>query len=160
MVQENILKGRIAEAIVKCMMQDLGFKVIPYGYENTCPEIANPNNVIDGDIKQIIRQTPDFIIIDKNNKAHFLDVKFRADGCFKKNKDYPYPMAHVILLTGDGYIGVEQYGKLNDEAKLNGDYISNDFNILPNYILFKDATKGIVSEYIALLRKYMGNTKN
>ena len=32
--------------------------VIPYGYENTCPEIANPNNVIDGDIKQIIRQTP------------------------------------------------------------------------------------------------------
>ena len=69
MTQEDMIKGRIAEAIVKCMFEDLGFEVIPYGYEHTCPTIAKKDRLIKGDVKNIIRKAPDFIIIDKEGNV-------------------------------------------------------------------------------------------
>ena len=84
MVQENMTKGRIAEAIVKCMFEDLNFEVIPYGYEHTCPTIAKKDRLIKGDVKNHIRKSPDFIIVDKECNANFIEVKFRANGEYKK----------------------------------------------------------------------------
>src|SRR3989344_7606484 len=111
MVQEEIIKGRIAEAIVRCMFEDLGFEVISYGYEHTCPTLAKKERLIKGDVKNHIRKAPDFIIVDKDDNAHFVEVKFRADGKFQKETDYPYRDCYIILLSKN-YIGIEQYKNL------------------------------------------------
>lgn len=158
MVQEDMIKGRIAEAIVKCLFEDLGFEVIPYGYEHTCPTLAKKERLIKGDVKNHIRKAPDFIIVDKEANASFVEVKYRADGVYKKETDYPYQDCYIILLTKK-YIGIEQYKELDDEAKLTGanfmNIVSGSFKSLTSSSLFKDCDKEIVLAYRDLLIKYM-----
>lgn len=158
MVQEDIVKGRIAESIVRCMFEDLGFEVIPYGYEHTCPTIAKQGRLIKGDVKNQIRKAPDFIIVDKNGEASFIEVKYRADGTYKKETDYPYRDCYIILLT-KSYIGIEQYKNLDDEATLTGtnftQIINGSFKGLQGVTLLENCDKDIVLAYRELLMKYM-----
>jgi len=158
MAQEDMIKGRIAEAIVKCMFEDLGFEVIPYGYEHTCPTLAKKEHLIQGDVKNHIRKAPDFIIVDKNNEANFIEVKFRADGKFRKETDYPYRDCYIILLT-KSHIGVEQYKNLDDETTLTGANFTNimngSFKSFQEVPLFKKFDKEIILSYRELLMKYM-----
>ena len=158
-----MIKGRIAEAIVKCMFEDLGFEVIPYGYEHTCPTIAKKEDLIKGDVKNHIRNAPDFIIVDDNGEANFIEVKYRADGVYKRQTDYPYRDCYIILLTKE-YIGIEQYKNLNDEATLTGDNFDSfkrdeatagSFKSLMDVPLFKHLDKDTVLDYRKLLMKYM-----
>jgi hypothetical protein len=165
MTQETIIKGRIAEAIVRCMFEDLGFEVIPYGYEHTCPTIARRGNLIRGDVQNHIRKAPDFIIVNKDAEANFVEVKFRADGKYKKEMDYPYQDCYFILLSRK-YIGIEQWKNLKEEeCELKGDNFTslqgckNNFKGFTNIPLFynmDEKSKEIVLEYRKLLIKYMG----
>jgi hypothetical protein len=166
-IQEDMVKGRIAEDFVKCMFEDLGFEVIPYGYEHTCPTIANPKSLIKGEVSELIRKTPDFIIVDKNKNATFIEVKFRGDGIFKKELDYPYNDAYIILLTRD-YIGIEKYKNLDPETKLDGKVFAamknnlqknfkGSFKSFKDVPLFKDCNFETVKKYRLLLIKYMNN---
>ena len=46
---------------------------------------------------------PDLVVF-KDDRAHFIEVKFRASGCFKladidKNGDYPYKNALIALVS-------------------------------------------------------------
>ena len=158
MVQEDIIKGRIAESIVKCMFEDLGFEVIPYGYEHTCPTLAKKERVIQGDVKNHIRKAPDFIIVDKKGNANFIEVKFRTDGKYKKETDYPYRDCYIILLTKN-HIGIEQYKNLNDEATLTGTNFMNtmegSFKGINDIALFEKCDKKIILAYRNLLIRYM-----
>lgn len=164
MVKEDMIKGRIAEAIVKCMFEDLGFEVIPYGYEHTCPTIAKSERLITGDVKNHIRKAPDFIVVDKKGEANFVEVKFRGDGVYKKETDYPYRDCYIILLT-KRYIGIEQYKNLKDETEMDGNNFSGihkggsfkslmDVPLLKN---LKDKDKQIILDYRNLLINYMDN---
>jgi hypothetical protein len=160
MVQEEMIKGRIAEAIVRCMFEDLGFEVIPYGYEHTCPTIAKKDRLIKGDVRNQIRKAPDFIIVDKDGNANFIEVKYRADGIFKKETDYPYRECYIILLTKE-YIGIEQYKNLDDETTLTSanfmNIISGSFKSITDSPIIKEQNKNIVLAYRDLLKKYMGD---
>lgn len=162
-----MIKGRIAEAIVKCMFEDLGFEVIPYGYEHTCPTIAKKDRLIKGDVKNQIRKAPDFIIVDKENEANFIEVKFSADGVYRKPSDYPFRECYIILLTPK-YIGIEQYKNLDDETTMDGKNFSA-IHMNKNGASFKSLmdvpllsglskeSKEIVLAYRKLLMKYMSN---
>lgn len=160
MVQEDMIKGRIAEAIVKCMFEDLGFEVIPYGYEHTTPTIARKDRLIKGDVKNHIRKAPDFIVVDKEGEANFVEVKFRTDGVYKKETDYPYRECYIILLTKT-HIGIEQYKNLDDETTMtSSDFqplVNNDgkFKSLVKIQLLANKDKDIVLAYRELLMKYM-----
>lgn len=158
MAQEEMIKGRIAEAIVRCMFEDLGFEVIPYGYEHTCPTIAKRDRLIKGDVKNQIRKAPDFIIVDRQGEANFIEVKYRADGTFKKETDYPYRECFIILLTKQ-YIGIEQYKNLDDETTLTGAnfgiIIPGSFKSLTDSHVFKEHNREVILEYRDLLMKYM-----
>ena len=157
-----MIKGRIAESITKCMFEDLGFEVIPYGYEHTCPTIAKKDRLIKGDVKNQIRKSPDFIIVDKDGDANFIEVKFRTNGEYKKETDYPYRECYIILLSKD-YIGIEQYKNLDDETTMTSkdfDPIykstsSGNFKSLLDVPLFNKLDKKIILAYRDLLRKYM-----
>src|SRR3989344_1360766 len=98
-IQENMVKGKIAEVLVSSMFEDLGFEVVHYGYEHTVPSIANKNSTVKGRVCEMIRRTPDFIIVDKVKNAYFIEVKYRADGEFEKPADYLFPEAFFILLS-------------------------------------------------------------
>jgi hypothetical protein len=158
MAQEEIIKGRIAETIVRCLFEDLGFEVIPYGYENTCPTIAKRGDLIKGDVKNLIRKSPDFIVVDKDKNANFIEVKYRSDGSYRKETDYPFRDCYIIVLTKE-YIGIEQYKNLDDETTLTSanfcSKISGSFKSLKDIDIFNKCDGKIVAEYRRILMKYM-----
>jgi hypothetical protein len=163
-IQEEMVKGRIAESIVRCMFEDLGFEVVPYGYEHTCPTLARETRKgkqLKGDSSSIIKKAPDFIVIDNNGNASFVEVKYRNNGIFKREADYPYRDCYIILLT-DKYMGIEQYKNLQDEARLDGNNFTNviegSFKSLMDTPLFAEMgkeDKEVILKYRELLVRYM-----
>lgn len=99
----NLIKGRIAETLVEQLFLSLGFQVFKYGMENTIPGIMELLKGVKDDVAMEIRRMPDLVVY-KDGKAHFIEVKFRASGSFQlqdidKNKDYPYQNALIVLVS-------------------------------------------------------------
>lgn len=99
----GVIKGRIAETIAEELFRSLGFQVFSYGMENSIPGISDLLRGVRGDVEKNIRQMPDFVVF-KDNKAHFIEVKFRASGELKltdieKYGDYPFENALFVLIT-------------------------------------------------------------
>lgn len=108
--QENpwvsgVIKGRIAETIVEELFRSLEFQVFSYGMENSIPGIMDLLKGVRGDVSKNIRQMPDFVVF-KDKEAHFIEVKFRANGILKLSDiekpqygDYPFENALFVLVT-------------------------------------------------------------
>jgi hypothetical protein len=99
----GVIKGRIAETIVEQLFRSLKFQVFSYGMENSIPGIVDLLKKVRGDVSKNIRQMPDFVVF-KDQKAHFIEVKFRASGELKisdleKYGPYPFENALVVLVT-------------------------------------------------------------
>jgi hypothetical protein len=99
----NLIKGRIAETLVEQLFLSLGFQVFKYGMENTIPGIMDLLKGVKDEVAMEIRRMPDLVVY-KDGKAHFIEVKFRASGTFQlkdidKNKDYPYQNALILLVS-------------------------------------------------------------
>ncbi len=99
----GVIKGRIAETIVEELFRSLGFQVFNYGMENSIPGIKDLLKGVRGDVSKNIRQMPDFVVF-KDNQAHFIEVKYRANGELKlsdieKYGDYPFENALFVLVT-------------------------------------------------------------
>lgn len=76
----NLIKGRIAETIFEQMFKATGkYTVLPLGYENTMPELAQYQHYIH--IKKVLdnlRSTPDFALINEDKTDVMLvEVKYR-----------------------------------------------------------------------------------
>ncbi|MCC9168639.1 hypothetical protein [Pontibacter harenae] len=99
----NLIKGRIAETLVEQLFLSLGFQVFKYGMENTIPGIMDLLKGVRDEVAMEIRRMPDLVVY-KDGKAHFIEVKFRASGSFQlrdidKNQDYPYQNALIVLVS-------------------------------------------------------------
>lgn len=99
----NLIKGKIAETLVEQLFLTLGFQVFKYGMENTIPGIMDLLKGVRDEVAMEIRRMPDLVVY-KDGKAHFIEVKFRASGTFQlkdidKNKDYPYQNALILLVS-------------------------------------------------------------
>jgi hypothetical protein len=86
----NMLKGRIAEAIVEEMLKEAGFRVYRFGYESIIQNLTQ----IDTELKETkigrkIKSMPDFIVI-KDGFAEFVEVKFRSGQPDPKSWDCKY----------------------------------------------------------------------
>lgn len=79
MEPENMLKGRMAESLVEELFKLCGYKVYRFGYEAILQNLTqiDASFDVDDDVAQRIRAIPDFIVIDKNKKPIFIEVKFR-----------------------------------------------------------------------------------
>jgi hypothetical protein len=98
---ENMIKGRIAEALIEELFLALKYNVFRYGMENTVPGIMELLKGVRGDVANDIRRMPDFVI-QKGNDVYFVEVKFRADESFSikdLHKNYPYENAYFILVS-------------------------------------------------------------
>lgn len=98
----NMIKGRIAEALIEQLFIKLNFKVYRYGMENTIPGIMELLRGVRSDVATTIKRMPDFVIQDKNNDAYFIEVKFRATEEFSIKdipEDYPFENAFFIVVS-------------------------------------------------------------
>ncbi|MHA6246901.1 hypothetical protein ACXYMU_03115 [Pontibacter sp. CAU 1760] len=118
----NLIKGRIAETLVEQLFLSLGFQVFKYGMENTIPGIMDLLKGVKDEVAMEIRRMPDLVVY-KDGKAHFIEVKFRASGTFQlkdidKNKDYPYQNA-LIVLVSKKHIKCISYSELVDGKEIS-----------------------------------------
>lgn len=100
---ENSIKGRVAETIIQELFLAHDFNVFHYGMERSVPGIAQLTRKTDGDVKKRIQTMPDFVVQDpRNNRLHFVEVKYRANGTFDITEikgDYPWPHAFFIIVS-------------------------------------------------------------
>lgn len=99
----NLIKGRIAETIIEELFLSLGFQVFKYGMENTIPGIMELLKGVKDEVAMEIKRMPDLVVY-KDGRANFIEVKFRASESFKlkdidKNDDYPYQNALIVVVS-------------------------------------------------------------
>jgi hypothetical protein len=99
----NSIKGRVAETIIQELFLAHGFNVFHYGMERSIPGIAQLTRKTNGPVRDKIRSMPDFVVQDpRNNRLHFVEVKYRASGQFSIDDikgDYPWPHAFFIVVS-------------------------------------------------------------
>lgn len=77
----NFIKGKIAEDIFELMFREgSDFTVVPFGYENSFPEIAQyESHVALKSVIQTLKRMPDFALISSDKKEVFIvEVKYRS----------------------------------------------------------------------------------
>ncbi len=77
----NLVKGKIAETIFYLLFAEAGeFTLTPFGYEHTIPALAQYHREVQiQPVLDIIRKTPDFILISQDKReVFFVEVKNRA----------------------------------------------------------------------------------
>ncbi len=102
----NMIKGRIAEALIEELFLYSGYNVFRYGMENTVPGIMKLLRGVRGDVAMNIRNMPDLVIQNpKTNEVFFVEVKFRKDEVFsikelhQEHQDYPFKNAYFIIVS-------------------------------------------------------------
>lgn len=77
---ESMLKGRIAETLVEELLRQSGNIVYRFGYEAIVQNLVQLEESFDrnSEVGERIRVMPDFIVIDKDGKPVFVEVKFRC----------------------------------------------------------------------------------
>ncbi len=80
---ENLLKGRMAEALVEELLKSKrsGNKVYRFGYESVLQNLTQVECAFDREteIGQQIKSIPDFLVLNQTGKPFFVEVKFRSD---------------------------------------------------------------------------------
>lgn len=103
----NVVKGRVAEALVEELFLHVGFEVYRFGMENTVPEIRGKLGVSTGSIKTLIQRMPDFLVRSPGGELMLVEVKYRSDGRLDAERagvgqDYPYDEALFVLVSPGG----------------------------------------------------------
>lgn len=140
--------GRKAEKLIKEMMEELGFVVVPFGYEYLLPQFANKYKLLKGRAGEMVRGQPDFLIVDrKTNYAYFIEVKYRTGGELDERHLAEYPEAWVILVE-PGFISIAEVSYIFDSKK--EDCFVNLTKIGP----FKNKDKKIILKYVRKTKDY------
>ena len=99
----KLIKGRIAETIIQDIFVCSGYKVYPFGMENTVPTIAYSLGDLRTESSTYVRCMPDYLVqCPEEDNVFFLEVKFRSDGYFTFEdlpRDYPYKNVYFIVVS-------------------------------------------------------------
>jgi hypothetical protein len=139
----NIIKGRIAEAIIEELLKASGNKVYRFGYESTLQNLVQSPSEFDRQTKngQRVSSMPDFIVINAEGSPFFVEVKFRSDPynlkgySLKKIKKFWY--AKVVLVTIEKpYFRVARPHTFSDAKCLFEPLESDrDLNVVRDYVM-------------------------
>lgn len=105
MTPENMIKGRIAEAMIEELLRRCGNAVYRFGYESILQNLVQNNAQFDRTTKngRQIRSTPDFVVVNPEGESFFVEVKFRSEPYWLKEKDLSHTReywdAKVIIVT-------------------------------------------------------------
>ncbi|HSE90551.1 MAG TPA: hypothetical protein VLJ79_30360 [Candidatus Binatia bacterium] len=77
----NLIKGRIAEALVEELLRTCGNNVYRFGYESLLQNLVQFNSKFDRETKngQQVRSIPDFVVVNGRGRPTFVEAKFRWD---------------------------------------------------------------------------------
>lgn len=109
---EQLIKGKIAELLFSQMFRNgKKFTIIPFGYENTFPEIAQYLYMADDkEIFETIRNAPDFALVSHDKKdVYLVEVKYRntlVDAYIKTDADKiqnQWKSVQLFIATPDGF---------------------------------------------------------
>lgn len=96
----NMVKGRVAEALIEELFQAIGFKVYRFGMENTVPEMRGQLARSDAKVATLIRTMPDFVVQAPGEDPRLVEVKFRALGRFGMENVHPdYAYGDVLFVV-------------------------------------------------------------
>lgn len=79
---KNRLKQELSQGVLKCLLEDCGYRVIPLGIESIIKEITSLEKEAYKklDFSDSVRFLPDFCILDQSLKHKFIvEVKYRWD---------------------------------------------------------------------------------
>ncbi len=137
--QNNMIKARVSETIIKEMFKANGYLVYENGMERNMPEIMEQVKNNKRTVSIDIRFSPDFIIVKPlTGELFYLEVKFRKNGKFSIDdlpNNYPYHNAHFVIVSKNNifWITYEQLKKGNYTSSNSVFYIENsnlfNFNI-------------------------------
>ena len=149
-INDYVIKGRIAEAIIEEMFINMDYEVFRFGMENTIPGFGRRKFPRQGDVAHQIRSMPDFVVV-KDNKTNFVEVKYRSDDKFLYEEEfgaenYPYPEAYLILVTPK-HIKVQKIAKL----ARGEDFVY--LNDCPDF----QTDKSVILQYIEFCKKFFQN---
>lgn len=157
---ENMIKGRLAEALIEGLFLDLGFNVFRYGMENTIPGIMKLLKDVRSDVSKNIRKMPDFVIQHPENKeVYFIEVKFRANETLKISdlgKDYPYEKCFFVLVSKK-HIKCINYFELDDLKEFTPESKPNYYLGDRKEFINKKEDKEKIIEYCDFAKKFFDN---
>jgi hypothetical protein len=148
MSKKSFAIGKTAEKIVSDLFEEAGFKVIKYGYEHTVKELVSRYNPIQGPAADFIRHQPDFIVVNEDNEAFFVEVKYRKYGKIKKEHMFPYPSCYVVFLTKDFILAqdlerIYKYGY--------------KFTFINRIAPFSKIPSTLIAKYVKIVRRKLGD---
>lgn len=151
----SILKGRIAETIVEEMLVKSEYKVYRFGYEGLLQNLAQVDRMKNSSVSDKIRSMPDFVVIDKDGNASFVEVKFSKSGVVgnkwkNRVKDYWGDGRLILVTLKKPYFWIsriEEYLNKNELYKLHEDK-------------FIKVDKKLVDKYSFFVEKYFKKDKN
>ena len=139
--------GRKAEKLVQTMMEELGFKVVQFGYEYLLPDFAHKKKLLKGPAGKLIRSQPDFVIVDlKDNHTYFIEVKYRKYGEISEKSIKDYPENYIVLVSPTGLLIADWEYMIKNKDK-------SCFKLLTEIGPFKYKDKSIIMKYVELAKK-------
>lgn len=148
---EQLIKGKIAELIFSQMFRNSKkFTVIPFGYENTFPEIAQYAYMADNtQVLDTIRSAPDFALVSHDKRdVYLVEVKYRSFVDEKHIKEIAekiqdrWKSVQLFIATPKGFY----FGDCAEVAENNG-VISN---LDTNWV-----SEDVQQEYVKLLNEFI-----
>lgn len=135
----KMIKGKIAETLIQQLFLSHKYNVLHYGVGYAMSKVAASGSPDSHHVKRM----PDFVVQHRLYKeTYFVEVKFRADGCFSErdlDKDYPYHDALVIVVSRAD-IKCLSVGELRQGLEINPD-CNNYLADRPEFQLRKDVVK-------------------
>lgn len=111
-----MIKGRVAEAIIKELFQVNGYRVYDYGMERTLPHAIENVKGMQDEMACSIRFMPDFLVqhID-SGLLNYVEVKYRANGSFslKDIENNPYKNTYFVVISKEN-IQIISYSELEN----------------------------------------------
>lgn len=107
----NLVKGKIAETIFAQMFRENGnFTVLEFGFEKIVPEIVQSGYDENKETLEILKTSPDFAVINKNEKeVRLVEVKYLHYFDADRVKKYAERMSEawnpswLFVATQDGF---------------------------------------------------------
>lgn len=150
----DMLKGKIAEAIVEEMLKEAGFRVYRFGYESVIQNLTQ----VGVELKKTksgrkISNMPDFIILNDEGYVHFIEVKFRSgppdhedENCKDLAETWPESKILFVCKT-EPYFRIANAPDFVDEKKKYIFPLENDKYVKVDETIIKKYAKQVIASY-------------
>jgi len=145
---ENVIKGRIAEAIVEEMLREADYEVYRFGYESIVQNLVQDRNrPVKGGVSDTLKGMPDFLVV-KDKRPYFVEVKYSKKGKLNPEKLMKKWGAGSVILAFPFSLyfriyRIKEFTEGHDLIDLKDD-------------VFIKVSENIIQKYGQLVVKYLG----